>query len=401
MLSHLRIGPVIVTLTFGLLLPAFGRDQNTTGYLITTVVGTGNEGSGGDGGPAVDADLWFPTSVAIDPANHCLYLSDWNARIRRVNLDTGSIAPYAGTGQRGFFGDGGPAAKAVLGGSGSLAVDHTGNVYFADENNNRVRRIDAATGIIDTVAGNGYIADIGTAGLATAIPIGLPGGVAVDAADNFYVSNGADGVRRMVEATGLIETAAGAGGSHFSGDGGKATLAQLDQPAGLALDAQGNLYIADRGDHRIRKVEFRSDVITTIAGSSTGADSGFMGLWVYEGGFSGDGGPAIDALLNDPNFVAVDGDGNIYIADTLNYRIRRVDAETGIIETIAGTGVDGFSGDDGPALDAKMGTPAGLAVDPAGRIYFDDEENNRIRVLIPARLRPPARGHASAESPER
>ena len=183
--------------------------------------------------------------------------------------------------------------------------------------------------------------------------------------------------------SGQITTFAGAGGSKSSGDGGPAALAQLSQPEGLAVDLEGNVYIAARGEHRVRKVNAASGIITTIAGASAGSDSGIMGITVYQSGFSGDGGPAIDALLNDPEDVSVDEAGNVYISDTLNHRIRRVDVATGVIHTVAGTGVRGFSGDGGAAVNAELTDAAGLTVDPEGRVYFADLFNQRIRILVP------------------
>jgi NHL repeat len=375
-------------LVLSLLSAASVLAQNKVDYLITTIAGSGPAnvawgGYGGDGGPAVKAVLNLPTSVALGRGND-LYFCDWNARIRKIDLRTGVVTNFAGTGVPGFTGDGGPAVTAQLGGPGDLAVDNAGNVYFADPYNARVRRISAATGVITTVAGNGSNSDNGKSGPAVTVGIGVLSGIAVDVAGNVYVSNGADRVHKISVSTGIITTVAGAGGSYYSGDHGPAALAQLDQPSGLAVDVAGNLYIADRGDHRIRKVTASTGIITTIAGASFGTNSGPFGFAVYQGGFSGDGGPATSAILNDPDGLAVDSGGNVYISDTMNYRIRRINAANGVIQTIAGTGVRGFGGDGGPALQAEITTPAGLIVDAMGRIYFGDLFNQRIRVLSPA-----------------
>jgi streptogramin lyase len=262
-------------------------------------------------------------------------------------------------------------------------MDGAGNLYFADPYNFRVRKISAAAGIITTIASNGSEFDLGQSGPALSVSIGIPSGIAVDAAGNVYVSNGGDRVRKLDASTGIITVFAGAGGSQSSGDGGPAVRAQLDQPSGLAVDAEGNVYIAARGEHRIRKVSAATGIITTIAGASFGTNSNFMGIWDYQGGFSGDGGQATSAILNDPDGLAVDSAGNVYISDTMNFRIRRVDAASGVINTVAGTGVRGFSGDGGRALDAEITTPAGLIADTVGRIYFADLFNQRIRVLSP------------------
>ena len=221
--------------------------------------------------------------------------------------------------------------------------------------------------------------------VAVNVAIGDPSGLAPDNKGGLYIANGGDRVWKVDLGTGILTVAAGAGGSRHSGDYGPAVLAQIDQPDGVALDAAGNLYIAARGEHRIRKVDAMTGIITTIAGTSFGTDSGIMGIVVYQGGFSGDGGPATSAILNDPSFVSVDAAGNVYISDTMNYRIRRIDAATGVIRTIAGTGVRGFSGDGGSALNAEITTPGGLVVDFAGRIYFADLFNQRVRMLpLPA-----------------
>ena len=362
--------------------------QNQPAYVIATIAGSGpanvaQGGYGGDGGPATKALLNLPTSVALGPADD-LYFCDWNARIRRIDLRTGIVSNFAGTGVWGFAGDGGPASNALLGGPGDLAVDSAGNVYFADPYNARVRRIAAGTGIITTVAGNGAQFDLGKSGPAIDVAMGLPSGIAVDSAGNVYVSNGADRVRKIDMRTGISTVVAGAGGSVYSGDGGPATRAQLDQPSGLAVDGEDNLYIAARGEHRIRKVTASTGIITTIAGVSFGTNTGPpMGIIVYQGGFSGDGGLAVNATLNDPDGLAVDSTGNVYISDTMNYRVRRINASNGVIETIAGTGTRGFSGDGGSALNAEITTPAGSAVDALGRVFFADLFNQRIRLLSP------------------
>ena len=361
-------------------------------YVITTVVGSGpgdveSGGSGGDGGPATRALLNSPTDVKLDGAGN-LYFCDWNARIRKVEAATGIITTVAGTGLTGFTGDGGPATGAELGGPGDLAVDPAGNIYFADTRNYRIRKISADTGIIGTIAGNGSQLDTGDGGLAIEAGIGIPSGPAVDEAENLYFTNGADRVRRIDAKTGVITTIAGAGGSYHSGDGGPAVLAQLDQPSSVAIARNGDIYVAARGENRVRKIDGGTGIITTVAGSSPGADSGVLNIWVYEGGFGGDGGPATDALLNDPEDIALDEAGNLYISDVFNYRIRRVEAITGMITTIAGTGVRGFSGDNGLAVQAQITTPSGIVTGKDGKIYFGDLFNNRIRMLQP--LPPPS-----------
>jgi len=390
-----RLGtPILIFLSLMLLLLSSGLAQSLPEYRITTVAGADpgnvpNGGFGGDGGPAVNVALNWPGAVALSPSGD-LYFCDWSARIRKVDARTGIITTIAGTGVRGFGGDGGPATSALLGGPGNIATDSAGNIYFSDPYNHRVRRISAATGIITTIAGDGLMFDPPKDGppdnlplMALKIAITDPSGLAPDNKGGLYIANGGDRVWKLDLGTGIITTVAGAGGSNHSGDYGPAVLAQIDQPDGLALDAAGNLYIAARGEHRIRKVDAATGIITTIAGTSFGIDTGVMGIVMYQGGFGGDGGPATSAILNDPSYVSVDAAGNVYISDTMNYRIRRIDAATGIIRTIAGTGVRGFSGDGGSALNAEISTPAGLVVDFADRIYFADLFNQRVRTLVP------------------
>lgn len=276
---------ILAILALGTQIPSRGNAQSRTSHVIATVAGSGpsnveSGGYGGDGGVATSAFINTPTSVALDNADN-LYFCDWNARIRKVTVGTGIITTVAGTGVSGYSGDEGPAVTANLGGPGSLAVDAAGDIYFADAYNHRVRRVAADTGVITTVVGNGSELDSGDGGLAINAGIGLPSGIAVDKAGNLYFTNGGDRVRMVEAATGIITTIAGAGGSYHSGDGGPAVLAQLDQPSSVAVDGEGNIYIAARGEHRVRKVNATTGIITTVAGASSGSDSGVMGIWVY------------------------------------------------------------------------------------------------------------------------
>ena len=331
---------------------------------ITTIAGTGELGFGGDGGPAPDARLAFPTDVAVDGAGN-LYIADpRNHRIRKVD-SSGTITTIAGSGELGFGGDGGPATDARLAFPTDVAVDGAGNLYIADSRNHRIRKVDSS-GTITTIAG---FVDPGDGGPAPDARLAAPTGVAVDGAGNLYIADQVNHRIRKVDSTGTITTIAGSGETGFRGDGGPAVEAQLDYPFGMAVDGAGNLYIADTGNHRIRKVD-SSGTITTIAGSG---ETGFDG-----GSFGGDGGPASEGRLAFPTGVATDGAGNLYIADQVNHRIRKVDS-SGTITTIAGSGELGFGGDGGPAPDARLAFPTDVAVDGAGNLYIADPRNHRIR----------------------
>src|ERR1017187_2403392 len=312
--------------------------QSGGGYFMVTVAGNGSGGFGGDGGPATSAQLSGPAGVATDATGN-LFVADWsNCRIRKV-ASSGIITTVAGTGACGFGGDGRLATAAYLHSPGGVAVDAVGNLFVADTYNNRIREV-SASGIITTVAGGGaYNGCGGDGGPATAASLGFPNGVAVDAFGNLFIADTSNSRIRKVSAGGIITTVAGTGTAGFSGDGGLAMAAQMSSPAGVLVDAAGNLFIADAGNQRIRKVS-AGGIITTVAGTGTA-------------GFSGDGGPATDAQLSVPYGVAVDAFGNLFIADTGNQRIRTVSASA-IIATIAGTGIQGSSGDGGPAIDSRL-----------------------------------------------
>jgi len=227
--------------------------------------------------------------------------------------------------------------------------------------------VDANTGLISTVAGNGTAGFSGDGGPATSASLNDPAGVAVDSLGNLFISDWANERVRKVDAnTGFISTVAGNGTEGFSGDGGPATSASLNDPTGVAVDSLGNLYIGEQDNERVRKVDANTGLISTVAGDGTK-------------GFSGDGGPATSASLYEPSGVAVDSLGNLFIADSINHRIRKVDANTGIISTVAGNGTLGFGGDVGPATSASLNYPFGVALDSAGNFFIADNENHRLR----------------------
>ncbi len=281
----------------------------------------------------------------------------------------GSILTIAGTGVPGYSGDGGAANLAKLYEPWSVAVDGSGNIYIADFYNSRIREIVKATGNIITIAGTGVAGYSGDGGPATSAELYWPTGVAVDANGNVFIADLYNGrIREVVKATGNIITVAGNGSTTDSGDGGPATSAGLASPEGLAVDANGNIYIADYYTNRVREVVKATGNIITVAGTGTL-------------GYSGDGGPATAAMLYDPTGVAVDANGNLLIADSGNERVREVMQATGNIITIAGTGSAGYSGDGGPATSAMLYDPAAVTVDSYGNVYIADARNYRIRAI--------------------
>lgn len=360
-------------------LPCYGQ---ATSYTISTYVGTSpgsgapaNAGFSGDGAAPAGAKLFSPVAVALD-ANRDLYIADsGNNRIRKVS--GGKINTIAGSGaagsSAGYAGDGGAATAAMLSNPYGVRVDAAGNVYLSDIDNQVVRRIDAKSGTISTVAGvngnYGYFAQQ-DGGPAASAYLDKPVGLAFDAAGNLYIGDSSNDRVRYISTDGKMHTLAGANQwNTYGGDGGPANEASLYHPFGVAVDAAGNVYIADADNNRVRKVS-TDGTITTVAGNGTA-------------GFSGDGAPATKAQLNRPWDVAVDSSGDVFIADYNNQRIRLVDV-SGNITTVAGSTGAGYSGDGGAATSAKLNYPTGVAVDWSnGNVYIADSSNNVIRQLTP------------------
>ena len=402
---------------------------------ITTVAGNGVTGSTGDGGPALSASLFGPWSVAVDGAGG-IYIGGQDNRVRKVST-AGIITTVAG-GTYGFSGDGGPAIAAALTATNGIAADGAGNLYLSDSDNNRVRKVTPA-GMITTIAGNGIAKFSGDGGPAPFAQLSFAVSVAADAAGNLYIADTVNKRVRKVSIYGTMTTIAGNGTAGLSGDGGPALNAQFDLLSGVVADATGNVYIADAGNDRVRRIS-TSGMITTFAGGGTGGDGGQAAsakllsvtalafdnagnLYILDGldsrvrkvstggiittvagtgtsGYSGDGGPATSAHLLRPTAMAVDASGSLYIAEgapliVMNPpfgpsftpgqpRIRKVSTD-GIITTIAGNGVPGYSGDGGPAISAQLSDYVeGVAVDAAGNLYIADTGNLRLRVVSPA-----------------
>ncbi len=333
---------------------------------IHTIAGTGARGYSGDRGPATQAMIYEPRQIAVD-AKGDLYIADsYNSRIRKIDRN-GIITTVAGCGRYGDAGDGGPALDAELAGPVGVALDGLGNLFISDKDSNRIRKVNSS-GIITTIAGNGVYGYGGDGGPATEAQLSSPRGIAVDAAGNLYIADLENNRIRKVDPSGFINTIAGNDNYGLMGDGGPAVNAQLAAPGDVALDTFGNLYIADSMANRIRKVD-PSGIITTVGGS------GRMG-------FSGDGASAIQAKLNGPLSIAVSAAGNIYFGDSINFRIRMIDTN-GLISTVAGIGINGSAGDGGPAVMAQLGPLYGVAVNAAGHLHTSEGWNHRIRKVSP------------------
>lgn len=335
--------------------------------ILRAAVGTGEQGYSGDGGPAVEAKLDQPFHCSKDRQGN-LYLCDtFNQRIRKVDARTGVITTVAGNGQKGYGGDGGPATQASLNEPYGVLPDRDGNLFIVDRLNAAIRRVDAKSGTITTYAGNGKMGYGGDGGPAKEAMLQEPNALDIDPHGDLYIADVRDNRIRKVDArTGIITTAAGTGRREFTGDGGPAKDAGINGARGVAFDRDGNMYICEREGNRVRRVDAKTGTIRTVAG--TGAK-----------GYSGDGGPALQASFNGPKWIHIGADGNVYVVDTENHCVRRIDPRTGTIDTVAG-GRLGKEGDGGPATKAGMDRPHGCWVDTEGRLYTADTNNHRIRV---------------------
>jgi sugar lactone lactonase YvrE len=310
-----------------------------------------------------------PEGVATDAAGD-LFLADTpNNRIVELVKATGALVTVAGNGVAGYLGDDGPAISAELDGPTGVALDSAGDLFIADRGNDVIREVVQATGVIRTVAGDGTAGYFGDGGGATNAWLDGPTGVAVDGAGDLFIADTlSNRIREVLKTTGRIITVAGTGVAGFGGDGGSARAAALDRPERLAVDGSGDLFIADTLNNRIREVVQATGTIRTVAGDGAA-------------GYSGDGGRATAAALDGPSDVAVDAAGDLFIADALNNRIREVDA-SGVIRTVAGRGTAGFGGDDQAAISAELSDPVGVALDGSGDLFIADTGNGRIREVM-------------------
>jgi sugar lactone lactonase YvrE len=338
--------------------------------IITTAVGTGEKGFAGDGGPAEKALLNGPFDLCFDRAGNLYFSDTFNNRIRRVDAKTGVITTIAGNGDKGFSGDGGPATDAALNEPYGVVVDRDGNLYIADRLNRRVRRVSAKTGVITTLAGTGDARYGGDGGPAPKAGLAEPNGLALAPGETaLYITDVADNRVRIVNlAAGTIATFAGTGAAEHSGDGGQARAAGTFGARAVKVGLAGTVSILERQGSSLRAVDPATGTIITIAGTTAR-------------GYSGDGGPAIEAVFDAPKEMAIDRDGSLLIVDTENHAIRRIGRATGVVSHFAG-GHQGPDGDGGPADLAGLDRPHGAVVGPDGAVYIGDTNNHRIRKVV-------------------
>ena len=338
------------------------RIDGETGIVTTVLGGT----SVHDGGPAAEAFVNTPNGIAAGPNGHVYFADSGNQRIRGIDLETGVIRTVAGNGARAYGGDGGPAVDACLGNPADVSVDSRGRVVIADTRHGHVRRVEA-DGTIQGIAGAAFQWDKGDGGPAIGANLSHVISVAHDADDNVYAGDAVGRIRRIDARTGLIDTVAGIGLSGYTGDGGPATEARIGTPSAIDFDARGRMYFSDSACHVVRRVD-TDGVIRTIIGTG-------------EAGFSPDGAQAaFRARLDGPRGLAVRADGTVFVSDTENDRVRVV-APDGTLRTVAGSATPGFSGDGGPATNASLNQPTGLCLLDDGVILVGDHFNHRIRAV--------------------
>lgn len=334
---------------------------------IQTFVGTGEKGYTGDGGPAASALLSEPFMCAFDAQGNLFLAEATNHCVRKVDKATGVITTVAGTGSEGYSGDSGPAPQATFNQPYSLQIDGNGDIYIVDRLNSVIRKVDGVTGIITTVAGTGVAGYSGDGGPGTAAQLKEPNDCFLDGLGGLLIADIQDQrIRRLNLSNGIINTFAGNGQKERTGDGGPAIEAGILGARAVCNDGQGNTYISEREGNGVRKID-STGRMSTIAGTG-------------EGGYTGDGGPALTSTWGAPKALRCDQQGNILVVDTENHAIRKIDVSTGIVTTVAG-GHKGGEGDGGDAVNAGMDRPHGADVDAQGNIYIADSNNHRVRVV--------------------
>lgn len=350
-------------LLIAILLPCFSQ---LSAQVITTFCGD-TAGYCGDGGLYSGACFNYPSTVFFD-SHSSMYIVDWaNNRIRKIDKSTNELTTIVGTGTAGYNGDNIPAKTASISHPGRMFIDSIDNIYFADAGNNRVRKIDASTGIITTIAGNGTASYSGDGGPATAAALNGPEGVYVNSS-GVYITDFENHVVRKVSSSGIITNFAGVGVAAFSSDEQPATTMPLHHPECITGDNSGNLYFTDMHNYTVKKIDFATGMCSNYAGNGMN-------------GISGDGGAATSAKLMTPSGLTYH-DGHLYVAQPSTGTIRDIDVSSGIINTIAGVGVVGFGGDGGPATSAKLSYPQFACVAPDQNLYIADASNNRIRKIL-------------------
>ena len=335
---------------------------------VRTVAGTGEAGFSGDGGPGTRAQLANPYGVAIGP-DGALYICEVdNHRVRRLDLETGIISTAAGNGEQGYSGDGGAVLEASLNQPYEVRFDREGNMYFVEMQNHIVRRVSAKTGTITTLAGTGKPGYGGDGGPATEALLDHPHSIELDGRGSLYIADiGNHRIRRVDLRTGVVETFAGTGEQAATPDGAPVQDTPLNGPRAIAFDSRGDMYVALREGNAVYRINMKAMTLHHLAGTG-------------ESGYDGDGGSAKHALLSGPKGIAVGPGGGVYIADTESHTIRRIDQKNGTITTVVGDGTR-HDGPDGDPQQCGLARPHGVYVGPQGRVYVGDSENHRVRVL--------------------
>ncbi len=336
--------------------------------VIQTVLGNGEDGWEGDGGPALEAACQLPYACEFDPQGNMVVCMGRQHLIRRMDAQTGIITRVCGNGEAGYAGDGGTALDAVINQPYGLAIDGNGDIYFAQRFDPAVRKIDARNGIVSTIAGTGEFGYGGDGGPGCEAMLKEPNDLFLDGRGGLLIADIQDQrIRRVDLASGVITTFAGTGEKSRDGDGRVATEASLMGPRAVCTDQHGNVYVAEREGNGVRRIS-PGGILTTIAG----AESVF--------GYSGDAGPALAATWGAPKAMRCDLEDNIIVVDTENFAVRRIDPRTGIVTTIAG-GREGGEGDGGPAVEAGLSRAHGCGISTDGNLYVADTHNNRVRVV--------------------
>jgi streptogramin lyase len=355
-----------LALAFGLLAASVGSAAE-----VRTISGTGKKGYSGDGGPATAALIEQPYGLVTGPDGALYVCEITNHVIRRIDPKTGIITTVAGQGgKKGYSGDGGPAGKALLFEPYEIRFDKAGNMFFVEMKNEIVRRVDAKTGVISTVAGTGKPGFSGDGGPATQATLKQPHSIALDTAGNIYICDiGNHRVRKVDATTGLISTFAGTGEKKPTPDGAKFADAPLNGPRALDFDGQHSLYLALREGNAVYRLDLETQKLTHLAGTG-------------KKGFSGDGADARKAALSGPKGIALAPNGDVYLADTESHTIRVIRKATGFIETVVGDGTLGDGPDGADPKKCRLARPHGVFVDTAGKVYIGDSENHRVRLYV-------------------